>query len=67
MAENGRFAEGMRTFLPYGLTVLGAAVGVLYVTYGTRMGNPLIGIVLGAMAGRFAAALIVRLAERRRM
>ena len=64
MAEN-RPIGGFLTFLPYGLTVLGGAIGVFYVRYGTETGNPLIGVAIGAIAGRLAAVLIGRFAERR--
>ncbi len=66
MADDGRLQGGFLTFLPYGLTVLGAAIGMFYVRYGTETGNPMIGIAIGAVLGRVAAGLILRFAERQR-
>ena len=65
MDQDNRPAGGFLTFLPYGLTVLGAAIGMFYVRYGTDTGNPMIGLIIGAAAGRGVAALVARYAERR--
>ncbi|MFV0333803.1 MAG: hypothetical protein ACK5JR_07005 [Tropicimonas sp.] len=64
MAENGHITGGFRAFLPYALVVLGAAIGMFYVRYGTQAGNPLIGVAIGAVVGRLVAVLVTRFAER---
>ncbi len=54
---------GFWVFLPYALTVLGAACGVFWVTAGGGNANPFIWLVIGAVAGRVLAFGLVRLAR----
>lgn len=59
MSETDTYT-GIRAFLPYGLTVLGAAVGLFYVRYGTEHANPVLDLMIGAGLGRFAAFGLTR-------
>lgn len=57
---------GAAAFLPYALPVLGGAIGVFWIRYGTETGNPVIGVAAGAILGRLLAAGILRIAQARR-
>lgn len=55
---------GVWDFLPYGLPVLGAAIGMFYVRYGTEHGNPVIWVSAGVIGGIFLARGLLNLADR---
>ncbi|PRY26565.1 hypothetical protein CLV78_101664 [Aliiruegeria haliotis] len=64
MADPERNTGGFWSFLPFGLTVLGGATGVFYITFGTQNGNPVFGVALGAVAGWLLALVLRHLARR---
>ena len=64
MAGGNLGQGGFWTFFPYAMAVLGAAIGVLYINFGTQNGNPLIGLVIGLILGRLLAVLILRFVAR---
>ncbi|SLN13559.1 hypothetical protein PEL8287_00535 [Roseovarius litorisediminis] len=57
-------ARRIAAVLPFALPVLGGMVGIFHVNT-TAHGNPLIGVVLGALAGWALAFLIVKVLENR--
>ncbi len=56
-AGSNKFAAA----LPFVLPVLGGLVAVLYVTWVAREANPFLWIVVGVIAGRLLASLILRI------
>lgn len=57
----GTAGQKIESWLPYALPVLGGVIGVAYVNMVPKaFVNPVLGIVIGALAGRVLAFLIVK-------
>ena len=60
-AQTGQ--AGWIAFLPYGLPVLGGAIGMAWARWGTDAFNPMAAVAAGAVAGRLIAVALVRRLE----
>ncbi|WP_425044262.1 hypothetical protein [Primorskyibacter sp. S87] len=57
-------SDRLTASLPYVLPVLGAAIGMFWARYGTEHSNPVIWVAAGAVIGRLAAMVLVRMLHR---
>lgn len=64
MTDLGGKSSGFWVFLTFALPVLGGAIGIFYVRYAAPLANPVLWLVIGAVAGWLLGKLLLRLADK---